>query len=48
MRKHFIIEEINGELAVSVLQQGYNIIEETIYDPELAKTILAAIEEARR
>lgn len=48
MKKHFIIEEINGELAVQILQTGYNIIEKTIYDPELAKSILAAIEEAQR
>jgi hypothetical protein len=47
MKKHFIIEEINGELAVSVLKDGYNIIEKTIYDPQLAATILAAMEEAQ-
>ena len=44
--KHIIIEEIDGELAVQVLKPGYNIIERTLYKPELAKTILEAIEEA--
>jgi hypothetical protein len=48
MRKHIIIEEIDGELAVQILQTGYNIIEKTIYNPELAKSILAAIEEAQQ
>lgn len=48
MKKHFIIEEINGELAVVILKDGYNIIDKTIYDPELAATILAAVEEAQR
>lgn len=47
MKKHIIIEEIDGELAVQVLQTGYNIIEKTIYDPELAQMILQAIEEAQ-
>ena len=45
-KKHIIIEEIDGELAVQVLEPGYNIIEHTLYNPELAKTILEAIEEA--
>ena len=48
MKKHFIIEEIDGELAIVLLKDGYNIIDKTIYDPELATTILAAIEEAQR
>ena len=47
-KKHIIIEEINGELAVEILMAGYNIIEKTIYDPKLAKTILDAIKEAER
>ena len=45
-KKQIIIEEIDGELAVQILQPGYNIIEHTLYNPELAKTILEAIEEA--
>ena len=45
-KKHIIIEEIDGELAVQVLKLGYNIIEHTLYNTELAKTILKAIEEA--
>lgn len=48
MKKHIIIEEIDGELAVQILRTGYNIIEKTIYDPELAKTILDAVKEAQR
>lgn len=48
MKKHIIITEVNGELAIELLRDGYNIIEKTIYDPELAKTILAAIEKAQR
>jgi hypothetical protein len=48
MKKQFIIEESDGKFSVSILKEGYNIIEETIYDSELAKAILAAIEEARR
>ena len=44
--KHIIIEEIDGELAVQVLEPVYNIIKHTLYNPELAKTILEAIEEA--
>lgn len=46
MKKHFIIEEIEGELAISVLQDGYNIIEKTIYDSKAALTILDTIKEA--
>lgn len=45
-KKHFIIEKIDGELAVVILKDGYNIIEKTIYNPELAKNILGAIENA--
>jgi hypothetical protein len=48
MRKHIIIEEIDGELAIQILQTGYNIIETTIYDPELAQMILQSLEEAQR
>lgn len=45
LKQQIIIEEIDGELAVQVLEPGYNIIERTLYNPELAKTILDAIEE---
>lgn len=45
MSKQFIIEEINGELAIQILRDGYNIIEKTIYDAELAKSILKSIED---
>ena len=45
-KQQIIIEEIDGELAVQILQPGYNIIERTLYKPELAKTLLEAIEEA--
>lgn len=44
-KQQIIIEEIDGELAVQVLEPGYNIIKHTLYNPELAKTILDAIEE---
>ena len=46
LKKHIIIEEIDGELAVQILKPGYNIIERTLYKPELAKTILDAIKAA--
>ena len=46
MKKTFIIEEIDGELAVTILKPGYNIIERTLYKPELAKTILDEIKKA--
>lgn len=48
MKKHIIIEEVNGELAIQILKQGYNIIEKTIYDPDLAQMILQALEEAQQ
>lgn len=45
-KRRIIIEEIDGELAITVLQKGYNIIEFTIYDePELAQQILDKIRE---
>lgn len=44
--KTIIIEEIEGELAVTILKPGYNIIERTLYKPELAKRILDDIKEA--
>ena len=45
-KEHIIIEEIDGELAVQVFPPPPPIIERTLYKPELAKTILEAIEEA--
>ena len=45
-KKCFIIEEIEGELAIVVLKDGYNIIERTLYKPELAKQILNDIKKA--
>lgn len=47
-KKRIIIEEIDGELAITVLQDGYNIIDYTVYDPEFAKQILDKIEEAKQ
>lgn len=46
LKKHIIIEEIDGELAVQILEPGYNIIERTLYNPELAKIILDEIKKA--
>ena len=46
-KRHFIIEEVEGELAIVVLIEGYNIIERTLYEPELAKEILDKIEQAK-
>ena len=45
-KQQIIIERIEGELAVVVLNPGYNIIERILYKPELAKTILDAIKAA--
>lgn len=39
----FNIVEINGELAIEVMHEGYNIIERTIYNPELAQSIKVAL-----
>ncbi len=44
--QHIIIEEIDGEMAVQILRPGYNIIERTLYKPEVAKTILDEIKKA--
>lgn len=45
-KRRIIIEEIEGELAITVLQKGYNIIDFTIYDePELAQQLLDKITE---
>lgn len=45
-KRHIIIEEIEDELAITILQKGYNIIERTLYEPELAQQILDKIKEA--
>lgn len=48
MNKHIIIRSIdnNGTLVVDVLQDGYNIIESTVYGAtELAQALLDYIEE---
>lgn len=48
MQKTLIIRQINdkGELAVDVLQEGYNIIERTVYGAtDLAQALLNYIEE---
>jgi hypothetical protein len=39
-KRRIIIEEIDGELAITVLQKGYNIVDFTMYEPELAQQIL--------
>lgn len=45
-KRRIIIEDIDGELAITVLQKGYNIIDFTIYDePELAQQIMDKIAE---
>lgn len=44
-KRRIIIEEIDGELALTVLQPGYNIIDFTMYEPELAQQLLDKIEE---
>jgi hypothetical protein len=43
--RRVIIEEINGELVITVLQKGYNIIDFYLYEPELAQQILDKIKE---
>ena len=42
-RLEFIIEEIDGKMAITVLKPGYNIIQETIYNDRKAKAILKSI-----
>lgn len=37
------IIEIDGENAIEILYNGYNIVQETIYDDELATQILELI-----
>lgn len=44
-KRRIIIEEIDGELVLTVLQKGYNIIDFTIYESELAQQILDKIAE---
>lgn len=51
MRKHIIVESYEQEdgekyYIIDVLKDGYNIIDFTIYDDELGKNILEAIEKA--
>ncbi len=42
------IVEIDGENAIEILYNGYNIVQETIYDNELATEILTLIRETRQ
>lgn len=44
-KRRVILEEIDGELAITVLQKGYNIIDFTMYEPELAQQLLDKIKE---
>lgn len=44
-KRRVIIEEIDGELVLTVLRKGYNIIAFTLYEPELAQQILDKIAE---
>lgn len=39
------IIEIDGEKAIDILENGYNIIKESIYNDELAKKILNLLKE---
>lgn len=49
MRKlQIIIEEIDGENAICILYNDYNIIHETIYDHELASKILQLVNDNRQ
>jgi hypothetical protein len=43
--RRVIIEDIDGELALTVLQKGYNIVDFTMYEPELAQQLLDKITE---
>lgn len=42
------IVESDGENAIEILYNGYNIVQETIYDNELATEILTLIRETRQ
>jgi|MucameStandDraft_1065616.scaffolds.fasta_scaffold00051_124 hypothetical protein len=42
------IVEFDGENAIEILYNGYNIVQETIYDNELATEILTLIRETRQ
>lgn len=44
-KRTIILEEIDGELVLTVLKPGYNIIDFTIYESELAQQILDKIAE---
>ena len=43
-----IVELDDGEPAVDILYNGYNIIQETIYDSEIANKILELVRENRQ
>lgn len=42
------VVEIDGEKAIDILRTGYNFIDETIYNDELASKILQLINENRQ
>ena len=42
------IVEFDGENAIEIFYNGYNIVQETIYDNELATEILTLIRETRQ
>lgn len=46
--KRIEIVKNNDGLFIQILRNGYNIIQNTIYDAELAEKILKLIEEAER
>ena len=46
--KRIEVVKNNDGLFIQILRNGYNIIESTIYEPELAKKILKLIEETER
>ena len=47
MHQYWIeIVKNNDGLFVQILKNGYNIIEQSIYDPELAEKILKLVKEA--
>lgn len=44
-KRTVIIEEVDGELVLTVLQKGYNIVDFTMYESELAQQLLDKIAE---
>lgn len=44
-QRRVIIEEVDGELVITVLKKGYNIVDFTMYEAELAQQILDKITE---